>query len=272
MPDIVETIGKLLIQAERSSNEAEQDAYFKMAQKKASQYSVELEVARQSVTNKELRETPVSKKIQIGERGKPLNATFCELFMSIGRAQDLKFNIAHNSTYIIAFGFPSDIRVTEAMYSHVSVQMVEMANAFIKGGTWKGDTTWDARTFRHKPVHSRVARRCFYEAFTKRIGLRLREAKREAEKDLKDEMVSVTDGVGTDENADWNTVSKELVMKGKEVEVSDFYHRNSDARGSWKGSSNTYTSSSGYSSGRNAADNARLGGQQSLPGTRKKLD
>lgn len=264
----IEKIGKLLQQAsDKGATEKEQDAFFRMAQKLASKYSVELEVARQAITNKQLRETPTQKRIQIGQAGKPLNAVFCGLFMDIGRAQGLKFNIAHNSTYVIAFGFPSDIKIAEAMYAHVVVQMVEMADAFIKGGTWKGDTTWDPNTWRHKPVHARVARRCFYESFSSRIGARLMEAKRETEKEMADEQVEVTNDAGTTEK-----VGTDIVLKSKAVEVSDFYESTSTARGSWKGNrGNTYTSNSGYSGGRDAANRARLGGQQSLPGGRRQI-
>ena len=253
----IEKIGKLLIQAERTNNEAEQNTFFEAAQRLASQYSVELEVARQAVTNKEKRETPVNKTIHIGERGKPLNAVFCELIMEIGRAQDLKFNIAHNSTYVIAFGFPSDIAITEAMYAHLSIQMVEMANAFIKKGEWRSDRTWDDKTWSYKPVHARVARRCFYEAFSQRVGSRLRAAKAEAEASI------VVPEAST---------STELVIRGKQLEVSDFYKEKSTARGSWKGNrGNTYHSNTGQAAGARAGDNARLGGQRGITGGKKAI-
>jgi hypothetical protein len=260
--DITERIGKLLIQAERTSNEAEQNAFFEKAQKLASTYSVELEKARQAIAHSEKREDPINKRITVGEPKKPLNAVFCSLIMEIGKAQDIKFNIAHNSTYVIAFGFPSDIRVMEAMYAHISHQMVEEANAFIKGGSWRGDTTYDYNTGTYKPTHSRVARRCFYEAFIQRIGFRLATAKREAERELqeKDTADHVAEEAGT-----------ALVLVRKREEVDGFYKKTSNARGSWRGGNNTYTSASGSSSGRAAGDRARLGGQQSLPGARKQL-
>jgi hypothetical protein len=260
--DITERIGKLLIQAERTNNEAEQNAFFEKAQKLASTYSVELEKARQAIAHHEKREDPINKRIQIGEPKKPLNAVFCSLMMEIGRAQDIKFNIAHNSTYVIAFGFPSDISVMEAMFAHISHQMVEMANAFIKAGEWRNDKTWDEKTWSWKPTHARVARRCFYEAFIERIGFRLAKAKREAERELqeKDTADHVAAEAGT-----------ALVLVKKREEVDGFYAKTSTARGSWRGGNNTYTSTTGSSSGRAAGDRARLGGQQSLPGARKQL-
>lgn len=256
----IEQIGKILIQSERASTEGERDAFFSRAQELASQYSVELEIARQAVTDKEKREQPLFKRIQIGEPRKPLNAVFCELIMAIGRPQGLKFNIAHNSTYIIAFGFPSDIRIMEAMYAHISIQMVEEAERFLAKGEWKNDETWDERTWTYKPVHKRVARRSFYEAFISTIGFRLSSAA--ADKRKQETTVEETG----------KTVSNELVLRGKDVEVSDFYSRTSHARGTWKGSNNTYYSSTGASRGREAGQNARLGGQQGLPGPRTGIE
>jgi hypothetical protein len=264
--EILDKLAKVLTQAERAATNEEAEAFFQKAQLLASKYSIDLAMARAHTHNKEKREQPTQKRVQIGEKGKPLNATFCELFMSIGRANDLKFNIAHNSTYVIAFGFPSDIELTEALYAHISMQMIEMANEFIKGGTWKGDTTWDLNTYRYKPVHSRVARRCFYEAFTSRIGSRLREAKAQAEAEAK---ATEVQHYTAEEIASTGT---DIVLKGKAVEVSDFYKSTSTARGSWRGGSgNTYTSNTGRSAGHSAANNARLSGQRGIGGGKKAI-
>jgi hypothetical protein len=268
MADILERIGKLLVQAERTNNEAEQDVFFKTAPELAPNYSVELEVARQAVTNKELRESPVNKRIMIGEKGKPLNAVFCMLAMEIGLAQGLRFNIAHNSTYVIAFGFPSDIRVTEAMYAHLSHQMVQSCEEYLAKGEWRGEmnTVFNRRTYMYetKPVRKNVARRCFYEAFIERVGRRLREAKREAEAAVAEQLVTVA------ANGETESKSTALVLKGKEVEVRDYYKQTSTARGSWRGNSgNTCYSNVSRTAGAEAGSRARLGGQQSLPGARK---
>ena len=36
----------------------------------------------------------------------------------------MRFAVAHNSTYVTAFGFPSDIEMTERIYEAVLPQMV----------------------------------------------------------------------------------------------------------------------------------------------------
>lgn len=258
----IQQIGKFLVQAERSTNENERDAYFAKAQELASKYSVELEVARKLATKAEKRETPIQKTIDIGEPKKPLNAVFCSLFMDIGRAQDIKFNIAHNSTYVVAFGLPSDIRIAEALYAHIAPQMIKEATTFVAAGSWRGEQTWCTGTYRMKPVTARVARRCFYEAFIGRVGSRLMQAKREVEANVADEVVQTSDG----------EMSTALVLKGKEVEVSDFYKQTSTAKGSWKGNrGNTANSNAGRSGGHEAGGRARLGGGQSLPGGRKAI-
>ena len=269
MSDIIEKIGKMLVLAERASTEEEADAFFKKAQALASNYSVNLEIARQSVVNKELRETPTFKRIEIAEPGTQLRAVFCELFMAVGRAQDLKFTIAQNSTFVNAYGFPSDIRITEAIYAHVVGQMIEEAKKFIAKGEWRGETNrvWDDREWRYveKKVNARVVKRQFYEGFTARIGQRLSEAKREVEKELADAKHNL--GPGDD-----GSVSTEVVLVRKRDEVNDFYSsKTGHIRGSWKGNTNTYTSAAGLRGGREAGNRARLGGQGALPGTRKGL-
>lgn len=265
-PTIIERIGKLLIQSERTNNEAEQDVFFKKAQELASRHSVELELARQAVTNKELLETPTHKRIQIAQDGTQLRPVFCELFMAIGGAQDLKFTIAHDSTYVNAYGFPSDIAITEAIYAHVVHQMMEECAAFIRGGTWRDEKVirYNRRTgaYEQKTINARVVKRQFFEAFSSRIGRRLREAKREAEA----QKVTVTSSEGVTSES-----TGALVLVRKKDAVNDYYETNNNARGTWGGNRNTYTSNAGLSGGAAAGDRARLGGQRSLPGSRTAL-
>jgi hypothetical protein len=210
----------------------------------------------------EQRETPVMKRIEIGEQGKPLNAVFCKLFMAIGRPQGITFNIAHNSTAVIAFGFPSDIAMAETFYEHISWQMIELGTQFVKAGSWRGETTWCTGTYRWKPVTARVAKRCFYENFIESISWRMVAANRKAEEEVAEEQVITEDGV----------TSTALVLANKAVEVRDFYTEKSTAKGSWKGNKgNTANSSVGRRAGSQAGQNARLGGEKSIGGGRKAI-
>jgi hypothetical protein len=61
-----------------------------------------------------------------------------------------------------------------------------------------------------------------------------------------------------------------LVLANKAEELASFYSKNSNARGSYRGTRTTYSSSS-RSAGSSAANSARLSGTRSLPGARKGL-
>lgn len=259
---ILEKIAKVLAKAERTDNEHEADAFFKHAQLLASRHSIDLARARSTIAKSEKREEPIQRTITVGAKGAMGNARMVSLFLEIARANDLKCNIAHNSTYVVAFGFPSDIEVTEALYANLVHQMVEGANAYLKSGAHKDDAVWCYRTGQFKPVNGRTARLNFYDSFTSRIGGRLSEAKREAEAAAKaadeDRQVELSSGT-------------ELVLAEKKAEVDAFYEKRSNARGSWRGGSRS--TNSGSQSARNAGwaagGNARMGSNTSLPAAKK---
>lgn len=263
-------IGKLLNQAERASTDAERDAFYERAFKLSAAHSIELAEARASVAKLERREQPTMKTIDIGESGQHNLAVFCELFMAIGRAHDIKFNISSKSTYVIAFGMPSDIELAETLYETILPQMMQSAQEFIAGGSWKDEKTY--RNGKHGwgyyPINSRVVKRNFYESFTRVIANRMRAAQAEARKDA----VEATRAADTDEAAaDPGQTSTELVLADKALEISDFYTQKSTARGSWKGNTNTYGSNAGRSGGNAAGQRARLSGTRTLPGGRKQI-
>lgn len=272
--DILDQLAKILNQAMNTDNEHEKDLFFKQAQKLSTKHGIELAQARSHIAKLEKREQPVVMNVDLSSRGTQNRHVWCSLFMSIGKANDLVFDIAHDSTYVIAFGMPSDIEVTKALYANLSVQMIEMCEAYLKLGEWRSETCWDPKQYRHKPIHSRVAKRQFFESFSSRIGNRLREARREAITEVVAEERETLTEVDLTEAADAGRMetSTELVVLAKTVEVSDFHKQNSRASGTWKGGrGNTYRSNSGSNAGRSAANNARIGGEKALAGGRRAI-
>lgn len=250
--DLLKKIGKLLRKAENTDNSHEAEAFQQAAQRLATQYSIDLAIARAHADKATARQTPIVRQIQLGKSGKRGLATYVNLFTHIGYANDLVFNVAHDSSYVIAFGFAEDIDATEVLYAGLVVQMVAASDAYIKSGKHREELVWSDRLYKRVPVHGVTARINFQSEFARVIGHRLMTAKRQAEA----KVVETT--AGTD-----------LVLVGKSVEVRDFYKTNSKARGSWKGSRATFAGGA-RQAGAEAGRNARLG-QGSLSAGRKAL-
>lgn len=260
-------IAGLLRKAETTDNEHEADAYLQAAQRLATLSSVDLAVARAHSTAKEARAVPTQRTITVGEAGKRGLRTFVQLFLEIGRANNLRCDIARDSTRVYAYGFDTDIDAVEAMYSSLVVQMVRASDEYIKskryaaekvgkwvvvdGPSWRRQHEW-----REKPVHATTARVNFQQAFAARIGARLKVTTTAAQEQAVADDVAGATGV-------------EVVLRAREVELRDHYQSHSTARGSWRGTS----ANSGYSelarkAGDRAGRTARLGGEKAVGGHR----
>jgi hypothetical protein len=276
---MLDKLAKILNQAENAGTPEEADAAMRKAQALATQTSIDLAVARRHTAKKEQREQPTHKTITIGQVRKNNNARLVNLFHAVSRNNDLTINIAQNSTYVIAFGMPSDIEVVEVLYASLLFQMTEAATAWLKKGEYKKETVsravkkrdyWgDVYTdYEERPVDGRTARANFYDSFTQRIAYRLREAREEALKAAKNSTVTIHEEAA-DGTAQEVKVSAELVLMDKKAEINGYYTEHSTARGSWKGYKPTSsTSYSARSAGDDAARSARLGSNKAIGGQR----
>ena len=266
----INRIAALLAMAESTTNEHEADAFLKKAQQLATNASVDLAMARAQTAKKEAREKPISKTIAIGELRQRANKHLIELFIQLGWANDLQMDIAHNSTYVIAYGMPSDIEVTEMLFNSVSTQMVVFANEWIRSKKWQDDTYFGSKL--HKsgykiPVRKKhtaaTARGAFYAAFIKRVAKRVQEARTEVIKQRTKQ-----------DNSTNAVISTALVLREKTAEVKDFHKQTSNARGKWSGYSGAGASGkAGKSSdaGTEAGSRAHIGQQQSISGSPKRI-
>lgn len=256
MSDVLERIGALLAKAENTDNEAEADAYLAKAQEIAVRFSVDLAVARARTQSRHAPTRPTSRTLTIGERGRRANPHLVTLYVAIGHANGLQVDVAHNSTYVIGFGLPVDLDVTEAMYISLATTMVNTANTWLATGEWKGET-YVARGHRRmrKQHTAQTARAAFYRAFVDRIARRLEEVNVRVGKEE----------VHIDES---QTVSAALVLRDRDIEVTDFYRSQSQARGSWSGYSGSVSRRAGVASraGDEAGARARLKPMYELPG------
>ncbi len=265
-------IAALLRKAEGTDNEHEADAYLQAAQRLATLASVDLAVARAHTERRERRAVPTQRSIVIGESGKRGLRTYVQLFLAIGRANNLTCDIARDSSRVYAYGFDTDIDMVETLYASLVVQMVRASDGYIKSGDYARELVtrqvkvtrpgkfgrWiEAYEYQDRPVHATTARINFQEAFAARIGERLVHARQQAEEQVVAELPeSERSGVA-------------LVLRDKEIELRDHYRAHSKARGSWAGNRAT----GGYSErSRRAGDAAgrvaRLGAEQSIGGHR----
>ncbi|MDN2495785.1 DUF2786 domain-containing protein [Nocardia nova] len=266
-------IGGLLRQAESTDNEHEAEAFMAAAQRLATRSSIDLAVARAHIAGRERRPTPMQKVVPIGEAGKKGLRTYVQLFVAIAAANDVRCDVTRTSTQVYAYGFDTDIATCEALYTSLLVQMVRASDHYIKSGAYKSatvdkvvvETRWGRRVQRRiqAPVAAVTARLNFQMAFADRIGRRLAQVKADVEAE------AVRDDPGSAESA----ASTALALRNKDLELTDFYSRTSDARGTWRGPQE----STGYSpaarrAGDRAGRSARLGLSPELPTGRGRLE
>ncbi len=246
---MLDTLSKLLNQAENAATQAEAEAFFAKAQEIATLHAISLEQARAHTAKSQKREEPTQKQIVVGEPRQHVNSHLCLLAAAVGEANSLRTNLASNNTFIIWFGLPSDIETAHALLQSIAHQMVRGADAFVRGRSWEDEFDRES----HGPMTARKARKSYYTTYVRVIGQRLMTARRDAEQEY-------------DRTA--QAGSAELVLRGKEVEVRDYYRQNSTARGVWKGQNASFASSQAVTRATRDASRARLEAPRGIGGQR----
>lgn len=238
-------IAALLRQAEGTDNPHEADAFLSAAQRLATASSIDLAVARSHAAKRSPAQGPIQRTVTIGAAGTKGLRTYVQLFVLIASANDVRCDIASNSTFLYAYGFAEDIDATHALYASLVVQMVRASDAYLASGA-------------HRPTPTITARLNFQLAFGARVGQRLAEAREEARNEAT-----------KDRRRPPGTA---IALRDKDLELRDYYHTTSKARGTWQ----AHRASAGYSSaarraGDRAGRRARLGNSPELPGSRSAL-
>ena len=207
--------------------------------------SIDLAVARAHSDQRTKAQLPAQRTIMIGNAGTRGLRTYVQLFTVIAHANDVKCDVASNSTFVYAYGFPEDIDASHALYASLVMQMVKASQAYIASGA-------------HRPTPTITARINFQLAFGARVGQRLAQAREEARQEAT--------------NSREAQPGTAIALRDKDLELRDFYRETSEARGTWRATSAT----AGYSSaarraGDRAGRRARLGPSPELAGARSAL-
>lgn len=239
-------IAALLRQAEGTDNAHEAEAFMAAAQRLATATSIDLAVARAHSAARTAATAPVQRTITIGSTGARGLRTYVQLFVGIAAANDVRCDVATNSTFVYAYGFAEDIDAAHALYASLVVQMVRAADAYIATGL-------------HRPTPTITARLNFHLAFGSRVSQRLTQARDETRRHAEQ-----------DRNRLPGTA---IALRNKDIELHDFYRGASKARGTWRAT----RSSAGYSSaarraGDRAGRNARLSSSAELSVARSALE
>jgi hypothetical protein len=261
----LEKIAKLLRMAERSKNMDESAAFMAKAQELASEHSIDLTLARQHAAKDEKAPAriPEVRNIRLGKAGTKGLFTLVTLMTGIANANDVRCNIAHDSTYLICFGFSEDLDMCERFLEFLLPQMQRdwlvykrsdqyVTDQYSRQDRWSWSNSWD-----RKPVSGLTLRLSFQEGWANTISRRMRAAALDKRMER----------IAADTPAPNTSSSTELAIRNKELEVADFYKRRSNARGIYRGGASFSSHSGAYGSGRSAAEKARLGGERAISST-----
>src|SRR6202035_1900651 len=164
-------VAALLRQAEGTDNAHEAEAFMAAAQRLATATSIDLAVARSHADKRTPAQAPVQRTITIGAAGTKGLRTYVQLFVLIATANDIRCDVASNSTFLYAYGFAEDIDATHALYASLVVQMVRASDAYLASGA-------------HRPTPTITARLNFQLAFGARVGQRLAEAREQERQEV----------------------------------------------------------------------------------------
>lgn len=155
---VIEKILALQAMADSTPFGPEREAFSAAAQKIASANMITLEMAQRRASTTNRTEQPTRKHIVMGRKGIKGLYRSVNLFIGVAKANDVQVGIAFDSTYVVAYGFPSDIEVTELLFTHLVIQMHEASQDYLDKGEYKSDTYYNEKEGRYKRVDGRVAR------------------------------------------------------------------------------------------------------------------
>lgn len=260
---MLERIAKLLAKAESASTQEEAEVYFAKAQDLATVHQISLAEAAAHHPDAKKKSVLTHRSIMVGQKRKQVNSHLIRLFSVIAAHNDVKVNVYHDSTGVIAFGHSDDIDTVELMWSRIAPVMIRLGEAYLATDEWRDEKEYRAKRVRragyyrdyyeevwdYYAVTKQSARASYYEGFRYALDDRLRRQRQETIAKVQQAHDEAGDGVSTD-----------LVLVNRSALVQDYYSQKSTARGSWKGGRSSGGSSSASSAGQRDGSRVSLGG------------
>ena len=248
---ITDKVSKLIEHADgQGRTPEEKKTFLEKAERLAAEHSLNLALLRKKqadAAGHRIEERPITGELF------PLtslpNVTYrnlaVELGSAIARAHGAQCTIRGKSTFMTFYGFSEDVNLTELMLARITPMMFEESDDYLKSPEHK-----------HSGAAATSARITFCKNFAWEVGRRLTEAVKQTERAVQ-ETLAITDG----------TVSTELVMREKALEVADYVayeFKRQGVKGSWKGSNSSAWSGNAADAGRVSAKNVNLFGRKEL--------
>ena len=158
MSKSLDRLSKILAQAENAGTPEEAETFMAKALEYAAGNGLDLAVARMHQAKKEKVQEPEERRIQVNPYNRRQNRKhFAELAMAICDVNDVEYLIGGNEYALFCVGFPEDLDVVEALFTHLSIQMVNECNEALKRGDnkeWRNvakkervEIPWDERAW-----------------------------------------------------------------------------------------------------------------------------
>ena len=251
---ITDKVNKLLLHADKAGTDEERRTYLEKAESMATEYSINLALVRKRQADKEddgNRDRPMTGKLY-SLLALP-NVTYRNLAVELGTqiayAHGARCTIRGKSSYMMFYGFPEDIHLTELLITRITPMMFEESDRYLKSPQHK-----------LSGVHATSARITFCKSFASEIGRRLQEAvARVTGERIAAEAATYVEGEST-------VTGTELALQGKELEVANYVaheFKRMGVKGGWSGSKSQW-SSEASSAGRTSARRVNIYGRREL--------
>lgn len=249
MADDLDSIAAILNKAENTDNEHEREMFMEAAQRKAARAGLELDMLRKRSQDKAKEQgKPVTRTIDVGEKGQRLRPRLAELLWRLAKENDQRIWAANNGHFVKLTGYKEDIDYTVMLWRSLMVQMVQGALDYLDTGEYKKERG----VTRHDAMDS------YYASFIQRVVERFRRLKNEELDKLEQEYQDQGDTTA-------------VVLRDKRKEVSDAYFAEHGRVGSLQQPGTGTWSRSAGSRGRQDGNSANLRGQQGIGQGKGKL-